>query len=114
MDTMWGVVAGIVGYLIALSLSRRFMDYIGLESGFVRLIALFIISVSVACLVGYWTSWTIGTPKQRIENAKFVSHTYTDLSDVASCVTHSDGKPCEKISTAYSQWSNHILYGVDK
>ena len=53
---MWGIVAGLVSYPVFSWYSKRFLDDQGLESGFTRMLLVFLVATILSSALGYGVS----------------------------------------------------------
>lgn len=110
---MWGIIAGVVSYPVFYFYSQKPMDYLGLDSGIVRALFVVIMSVMLASAFGYGVGWAIDTPKERAQNNHFILASTHLITEAASCVDNSKGKPCITFTGEESKWSDNLLYGVN-
>lgn len=75
---MWGLVAGIVSYPVFAWYSRRFLDEQGLESGFTRMMFVFLVATILSSAVGYAVSW-VATPAHKQSTSAAISKNGTKI-----------------------------------
>ena len=106
---MWGIVAGLVSYPVFSWYSKRFLDDQGLESGFTRLLLVFLVATILSSALGYGVSWLTTPSHTRSTQAGQEKKSTAILGKEISCLQNPSSSACQSAAQQGKALENKLL-----
>ncbi len=106
---MWGIVAGLVSYPVFSWYSKRFLDDQGLESGFTRMLLVFLVATILSSALGYGVSWLTTPAHTQSTQAALEKKSTVILGKELHCLQNPSSPACQSAAQQGKALENQLL-----